>query len=149
MQCTLPPMTTCLCLKLAGAPNRSLYRTSWCWAFWGLRSISSYFLGGDSGKNPASLAAYSFVVFTRGLPDLISLAGAVNAGYIFRGDSDGCCRLGRGLAGVRGLLGVLFTRVWVLFRLRGVSSIISVSLSLSVSFSVISILNIFLFIVLL
>ena len=82
--------------------------------FFGLRSLRTLFshsLGGDSRKNPALIAACSFAVFIRGLPALVSLAGAVDAGGIFGGDSDDCCRPGGGLAGVGGLPGVLFTSV--------------------------------------
>ena len=89
--------------------------------FFGLRSLPpglpapatlpSHSLGCDLGKNLSLIAASSFAVFIRGLPTLVSLAGAVDAGGIFGGDSDNCCRPGGGLADVRGLPGVLFTSV--------------------------------------
>ena len=79
--------------------------------FFGLRSLPSYSLGYDLGKNPFLIATFSFAVFIRGLPALVSLAGAVDAGGIFGGDSDNCCRPGGDLAGVGGLLGVLFTSI--------------------------------------
>jgi hypothetical protein len=73
--------------------------------------LPGHSLSGDSGKYPASIASCSFAVLIRGLPALVSLAGAVDAGGTFGGDSDDCCRLKGSLAGVRGLPGVLFTRV--------------------------------------
>ena len=76
-----------------------------------LRSLSSHSLGGDSRKNPALIAACSFAVFIRGLPALVSLAGAVDAGGIFGGDSDNCCRPEGGLTGVGDLPRVLFTNI--------------------------------------
>jgi hypothetical protein len=79
--------------------------------FFGLRSLPGHSLSGDSGKNPALIAACSFAVLIQGLTALASLAGAFDAGGIFGGDSDDCCRLKGSLAGVRGLPGVLFTRV--------------------------------------
>ena len=79
--------------------------------FFGLRSLPSYFLGCDLGKNLSLITAFSFAVFIRGLPALVSLAGAVDAGGIFGGNSDNYYRPGGGLAGVRGLLGVLFISI--------------------------------------
>ena len=63
------------------------------------------------GKNPSLIAASSFAVFIRGLPALVSLAGAVDAGGIFGGDSNNYCRPGGDLAGIGDLLGILFTSI--------------------------------------